>query len=52
VDTTGTVVIPPQFRYDFGSTAPTFHHGLAAVRLADGFAYINHAGEIVWGPAQ
>jgi hypothetical protein len=52
VDTTGAVVIEPKFFYDFGSTAPVFRNGLALVRLAEGFAYINRAGEIVWGPAQ
>ena len=51
-DATGAVVIAPQFVYDGYSPAPTFHNGLALVQMAEGYAYVNPAGEIVWGPAQ
>ena len=47
-----TVVIEPQFAAGLGSQPPTFYNGLALVQMTEGYAYINHAGEVIWGPAQ
>lgn len=47
VDTTGTVVIAPQFE-----TATSFSQGAAAVTFPNNeFAYIDRAGRVIWKPA-
>jgi hypothetical protein len=45
IDKTGTIVIPPQFKYARG-----FHDGLAVVCVGDKYGYIDKTGKFVINP--
>jgi hypothetical protein len=50
IDQSGATVLEPQFFSYYGTEPPTFRNGLALVEIEGGKAYINHAGEVLFGP--